>query len=351
MQWTQVYTPVARQLAAVGAGRGAAGRGAARAARAFHVRAHVAALLGLATALAVAIVVYGMPLEAGGDVRGLRGGVRAVPDRLDRAVRDLPLRHHRPHRPVRGRQAHRSAGSPTTGAIQALLIAFSFGAFIEGAAGFGTPVAISAAMLIGLGFRPLAAAGLALIGNTAPVAFGALGTPIIDAGAGHRPRPARAQRDGRAAAAVLLADRPVLARVGDGGAARHARGVAGVPRRPARASGSSSSSSATTTAPGSSTSPARSSSILCARAAPEGVAAADDLAVRARGTGTGSDAGQDEHPARRPRRPQPRRRRCSTTRRARLGRSPGGRRSSRGCRGCSCRSSCSSGACRRSRAS
>jgi lactate permease len=60
-----------------------------------------------------------------------------------------------------------------------LLIAFSFGAFIEGAAGFGTPVAISAAMLIGLGFKPLPAAGLALIGNTAPVAFGALGAPII----------------------------------------------------------------------------------------------------------------------------------------------------------------------------
>ena len=63
--------------------------------------------------------------------------------------------------------------------IQVLLIAFSFGAFIEGAAGFGTPVAISAAMLIGLGFKPLPAAGLALIGNTAPVAFGALGTPLI----------------------------------------------------------------------------------------------------------------------------------------------------------------------------
>jgi lactate permease len=63
--------------------------------------------------------------------------------------------------------------------IQAILIAFSFGAFIEGAAGFGTPVAISAAMLIGLGFRPLSAATLALIGNTAPVAFGALGTPIL----------------------------------------------------------------------------------------------------------------------------------------------------------------------------
>jgi lactate permease len=63
--------------------------------------------------------------------------------------------------------------------VQVLLIAFSFGAFIEGAAGFGTPVAISAAMLIGLGFRPLPAACLALIGNTAPVAYGALGTPII----------------------------------------------------------------------------------------------------------------------------------------------------------------------------
>lgn len=63
--------------------------------------------------------------------------------------------------------------------IQALLIAFSFGAFAEGAAGFGTPVAISAALMVGAGFRPLYAAGLALIANTSPVAFGALGTPIL----------------------------------------------------------------------------------------------------------------------------------------------------------------------------
>jgi lactate permease len=62
--------------------------------------------------------------------------------------------------------------------IQALLIAFSFGAFIEGAAGFGTPVAISAALMMGAGFKPLYAAGLALLANTSPVAFGALGTPI-----------------------------------------------------------------------------------------------------------------------------------------------------------------------------
>src|SRR6516225_3352394 len=66
--------------------------------------------------------------------------------------------------------------------IQALLIAFSFGAFVEGAAGFGTPVAISAALMMGAGFKPLYAAGLALLANTSPVAFGALGTPILTLG-------------------------------------------------------------------------------------------------------------------------------------------------------------------------
>ncbi|WP_317040506.1 L-lactate permease, partial [Parapedobacter koreensis] len=63
--------------------------------------------------------------------------------------------------------------------LQALLIAFSFGSFLEGTAGFGAPVAITAAMLVGLGFNPLYAAGICLIANTAPVAFGAIGTPII----------------------------------------------------------------------------------------------------------------------------------------------------------------------------
>src|SRR5438132_5397062 len=63
--------------------------------------------------------------------------------------------------------------------LQLLLVAFSFGAFIEGACGFGTPVAVTGAILIGLGFTPLAASGLSLIANTAPVAYGALGTPII----------------------------------------------------------------------------------------------------------------------------------------------------------------------------
>src|SRR5204862_199381 len=63
--------------------------------------------------------------------------------------------------------------------LQLLLIAFSFGAFVEGAAGFGTPVAVTGGLLIALGFSPLQASGLSLIANTAPVAFGALGTPIV----------------------------------------------------------------------------------------------------------------------------------------------------------------------------
>src|SRR5690242_9018726 len=63
--------------------------------------------------------------------------------------------------------------------LQAVLVAFSFGAFLEGAAGFGAPVAISAAFLVGLGFRPFQTSLLCLIANTAPVAWGAIGTPII----------------------------------------------------------------------------------------------------------------------------------------------------------------------------
>ena len=66
--------------------------------------------------------------------------------------------------------------------LQMLLVGFSFGAFLEGAAGFGAPVAITGALLVGLGFNPLYAAGLCLIANTAPVAFGAMGIPITVAG-------------------------------------------------------------------------------------------------------------------------------------------------------------------------
>src|SRR5580698_10786443 len=73
-----------------------------------------------------------------------------------------------------------SMGTLTTDArLQALLVAFAFGAFVEGAAGFGTPVAVAAAMLVGLGFSPFYASALCLVANTAPVAFGSIGIPIV----------------------------------------------------------------------------------------------------------------------------------------------------------------------------
>ena len=97
-----------------------------------------------------------------------------------------------PSRPASSRSSSiRSLSLSDDRRIQALLIAFCFGAFVEGAAGFGTPVAISAALLMGAGFRPLHAAGLALLANTSPVAFGALGTPILtlaDVTGARRPR-------------------------------------------------------------------------------------------------------------------------------------------------------------------
>jgi lactate permease len=97
--------------------------------------------------------------------------------------------------------------------LQLLLIAFAFGAFFEGAAGFGTPVAVTAAILIGLGFSPLAASGLSLIANTAPVAYGALGTPVITL-AGHGLDLMATVGDDRPPTAVLLGPGAVLADLG-----------------------------------------------------------------------------------------------------------------------------------------
>lgn len=143
-----------------------------------HVRAHLAALAGLAASLLVAVFVYGMPVPlaalaaAGGAAYGLFPIGWIVLNAI--FVYDITVQTGK-FEIIK----QTIAGLASDRRIQVLLIAFSFGAFIEGAAGFGTPVAISAAMLIGLGFKPLQAAGLALIGNTAPVAYGALGTPII----------------------------------------------------------------------------------------------------------------------------------------------------------------------------
>jgi lactate permease len=144
----------------------------------FHVKAHWAALIGLASALVIPVAVYGMPASTAGAtaVYGALFGLLPIGWIVLHAIfiYDITVKTGK-FEVVKDT----IAGLAGDRRIQVLLIAFAFGAFIEGAAGFGTPVAISAAMLIGLGFKPLPAAGLALIGNTAPVAYGALGTPII----------------------------------------------------------------------------------------------------------------------------------------------------------------------------
>ena len=177
-QWTQVYAPILddRLLsAAVAALPVVVLLGLLAFSK---LQAHFAALLGLVTALAVAVFAYRMPLPlaAMAAAHGALYGLLPIGWIVLNAIfiYDLTVTSG-DFAVLRNSIGHFSSDRR----IQALLIAFSFGAFIEGAAGFGTPVAISAAMLIGLGFRPLEAAGLALIGNTAPVAFGALGTPLI----------------------------------------------------------------------------------------------------------------------------------------------------------------------------
>ena len=142
------------------------------------MRIHFAALLGLGVALAVAVFVYGMPIRLAAMTTALGAAYGLFP--IGWIILNLiflyELTVQKGHFLVLRRSLARLAPDPR---IQVILIAFSLGAFFEGAAGFGTPVAVTAAILIQLGFRPLAASGLSLIANTAPVAFGALGTPIL----------------------------------------------------------------------------------------------------------------------------------------------------------------------------
>ena len=192
----------------------------------WHVRAHVAALAGLATAALIAVAVFGMPtplaLAAIGD--GAIYGLFPIGWIVLNAIFVYSISVETGTFAI-VRESVVSIAEDRR--LQALLVAFSFGAFVEGAAGFGTPVAISAAMLIGLGFKPLPAAGLSLIGNTAPVAFGV----------GHADHRAcwrdaftaqRSECDGGQAIAAVRADHSVLVDLGNGWVARHERGVARV---------------------------------------------------------------------------------------------------------------------------
>jgi lactate permease len=144
----------------------------------FEWRAHLAALAGLIAALAVSVLVFGMPLPTATATAlyGAAYGFLPIGWIILNAVFLYNLTVHTGQFEIVKSSVGRLSKDRR---VQALLVAFSFGAFIEGASGFGTPVAICSALLIGLGFTPLYAAGLSLIANTAPVAFGAIGTPIL----------------------------------------------------------------------------------------------------------------------------------------------------------------------------
>jgi lactate permease len=177
MVWSQVYNPLSNAwlstlvaavpivvlLGAIGVLR---------------IKAHLAAIYGLIAALAVAVLIYGMPISMAGAtaVYGAAFGLMPIGWIILNVIFLYQLTLEKGYFEV---MKNSIAGVSQDRRIQLLLIAFSFGAFFEGASGFGTPVAVTGAILIGLGFSPLAASGLSLIANTAPVAYGALGTPII----------------------------------------------------------------------------------------------------------------------------------------------------------------------------
>ena len=143
-----------------------------------HMKAHYAALLGLGTSLLCTTWIFHMPspMAAKATVLGAIYGLLPIGGIVLNVIFMYQLTLDAGLFKV---VQESLTGITQDRRLQLLLIAFCFGAFFEGAAGFGTPVAVTAAILIGLGFRPLEASGLSLIANTAPVAYGALGTPLI----------------------------------------------------------------------------------------------------------------------------------------------------------------------------
>jgi lactate permease len=141
------------------------------------MKGYIASILATVIAMLIAIIVYGMPAKLAllSSANGAMYGLFPICWIVITAVFLFNIT-------VKSGQfeiiKHFMASITSDRRLQALLIAFSFGSFLEGTAGFGAPVAITAAMLVGLGFKPLYAAGICLIANTAPVAFGAIGIPI-----------------------------------------------------------------------------------------------------------------------------------------------------------------------------
>src|SRR5690349_11980485 len=176
MPWSQVYDPLGHAwLSTLAAALPVVVLLTALAV--FKIKAHNAALLALATSLLVAILIFGMPtrMAFGSLLLGAAYGLFPIGWIILNVIFLYQLTKERGLFDV---LRHSITGITQDSRLQLLLVAFSFGAFFEGASGFGTPVAVTGALLIGLGFSPLSASGLSLIANTAPVAYGALGTPI-----------------------------------------------------------------------------------------------------------------------------------------------------------------------------
>jgi lactate permease len=144
----------------------------------FQIKAHYAAIAGLVVALAMATIVFGMPVPMAGRAALYGAMFGLLP--IGWIIFNLMFLFRMTQYTGLFKILQESiTGVTNDRRLQLLLVAFCFGAFFEGAAGGGTPVAVTGAILIGLGFSPLAASGLSLIANTAPVAFGGLGTPIL----------------------------------------------------------------------------------------------------------------------------------------------------------------------------
>jgi L-lactate transport len=176
--WSQAYTPLADSLPLSALAACLPIVALLIALGVMRVAAWKAGLIGLAAALLVAVLVYRMPvsLAANAAAYGAAFGLFPIAWIVFWAVALYRLTVETGQFEV----IKDSVGRLTQDRrLQALLIAFAFGAFLEGAAGFGTPVAVAAAMLTGLGFSPFYAAAICLIANTAPVAFGAIGTPLV----------------------------------------------------------------------------------------------------------------------------------------------------------------------------
>ncbi|WP_296227281.1 L-lactate permease [Ralstonia sp. UBA689] len=175
--WNQVYDPLGNALwSTIAAGIPVAVLLCSLAF--FHMQAHLAAGLALIVGVGIASFIFGMPAAMAGKAAGL--GIVSGLFPIGWIVLNIIFLHRLTTLNGSFKVLQSSiSGITEDRRLQLLLVAFSFGAFFEGAAGFGTPVAVTGAILIGLGFSPLAASGLALIANTAPVAYGALGAPLI----------------------------------------------------------------------------------------------------------------------------------------------------------------------------